>query len=88
MYITFSMEDKLTSLEEQFSKLEKKFQECFQYIERLRAENKKLSLNIHLLEEENKRLQGIIKRYSLLESKIEIAKTKLKQLVKKISEAY
>lgn len=78
--------EKIENLEQQVELLEKKLDECINYIEFLKAENKKLESDIKLLEEENKRLQGLYKNYLQLQSKTEIVKQKLKKVVEKIGE--
>ncbi|MFQ3675556.1 MAG: hypothetical protein SNJ64_03330, partial [Endomicrobiia bacterium] len=73
--------------EQQISLLQEKVDKSVKYINFLTAENKRLQLNAKMLEEENKRLQELLKSYSSLQFKTNTVKTKLKQLVKQISEA-
>jgi len=73
-------------LEQQIILLQEKVDKSVEYIEFLKAENKRLQLDTKMLEEENKRLQELLKNYSSLQFKTNTVKTKLKQLVKQISE--
>ncbi len=83
---SFGLIAKVDNLEKQVSILESKVQESIKHIEFLTAENKRLESDTKLLEEENKRLQGLLKGYSSLQSKTDIVKLKIKQLVKRISQ--
>jgi|YNPBryBLVA2012_1023415.scaffolds.fasta_scaffold00013_30 predicted nuclease with TOPRIM domain len=77
----------LDELEERLKILEKKVLACAEYIESLKVENQKLRSDADNLEEENKRLQGLVKRYSQLQSRTEIARSKLRKLIERISGA-
>lgn len=76
---------KLENLENQISILEQKLKEYTKKVESLRVENKKLQQDIQLLESENKKLQNYYKEYLHLNSKISIAKNKIKKLIEKLS---
>ena len=83
----FALIARTDKLEQQINLLQEKVDKSVKYIDFLTAENKRLQLDAKMLEEENKRLQELLKSYSSLQFKTNTVKTKLKQLVKQISEA-
>jgi regulator of replication initiation timing len=82
----FTLIDRVEKLERQINLLQEKIDQTVKYIDFLTAENKRLQLDTKMLEEENKRLQEVLKDYNSLQFKTNTVKTKLKQLIKQISE--
>jgi len=82
-----TVQNALDKLEERLHVLERAVAACSEHVEKVTVENQKLRLDAHNLQEENKRLQGLVKRTSQLQSRMEIARSKLRELIKRISEA-